>query len=40
MACDRVQRLVEHPLQMINFVLENPGVPSRSFDKLWFSSFI
>src|SRR6267143_1469884 len=32
MACDRIQRLVEHPSQMINFVLEYPGVPSRSFD--------
>jgi hypothetical protein len=40
MACDRIQRLVEHPSQMINFVLEYPGVPSRSFDKLWFSLFI
>jgi hypothetical protein len=40
MACDRIQRLVERPSQMINFVLEYPGVSSRSFDKLWFSLFI
>jgi hypothetical protein len=31
---------VERPSQMINFVLEYPGVPSRSFDRLWFSMFI
>jgi hypothetical protein len=39
MACDRIQHLVERPSQMINFVLAYPGVPSRSFDKLWFSLF-
>jgi hypothetical protein len=36
MACDRIQRLVERPSQMIYFVLEYSGVQSRSFDKLWF----
>jgi len=39
MACDRIQHLVEHPSQKINFVLEYPGVPSRGFDKLWLSLF-
>jgi hypothetical protein len=40
MACDGIQRLVERTSQMINFVLESPGVPSRSFGKLCFSLFI
>jgi len=40
MACDRIQRFVERPSQTINFVLEYPGVPSASFDKLWSSMFI
>jgi hypothetical protein len=40
MACDRIQPLVKRSSQMINFVPEYPGVPSRSFDKLWFCSFI
>jgi hypothetical protein len=31
---------VEHPLQMINFVLEYSGVPSRSVHRLGFSLFI
>jgi hypothetical protein len=31
---------VERPSQMINLVLEYPSVPSKSFDRLWFSIFI
>jgi len=36
MACDHIQRPVERPSQMINFVLEYSGVRSRGFDKLRF----
>src|SRR6202030_4350583 len=31
---------VERPSQMIDFVLEYPRIPSRSFDRAWLSAFI